>query len=450
MLSRLIWNYRIAMKTQRLSSKELTQIQNKKIRTLIQYAFDSIPFYHARIRSVGKLPSDFQSVSDLKYLPILTRRELTDNVAKGMINPSVKVGNLARTSGTTGQPLVIPYDSRYCDIIMAIRTRRLKFAGGGYLDKMANVSYVGLGASSGDGSQNKSRRFGAARAFGRILFGYDGAYVPVLRQKRVGLGPDNLKEVCLDLLKMKPDILYGRPSYAQRIADALRSEGQEFHVKQLYYNGEVHSSTVRKELEEFYQAELFESYGCKEVGTLGCECREHSGIHLSVDYFAFEFLRDGEPVFSENESGKLIVTGLENRALPIIRYELGDFVKLGSSERCNCGSGLPRISSILGRQDDGLVAGDGTRIPPRAVVEFIDAELGLRQYKVTQLGQSDLLVGLNEKDLAKKEITNALIYYFRKLLCNENLHVEFEPMSEKVLAKRKAVLSKLAFAPKQI
>jgi phenylacetate-CoA ligase len=444
MLSRVIWNYRNAMKTQQLSSEELAQLQNKKIRALIQYAFDKIPFYHNRIRSVGKHPSDFQSLSDLKYLPVLTRRELSENFGNGMINPNVRVGHFAHTSGTSGKPLQIPYDSRYCDILTAIHARRLKFAGGSFLDKIANVSYVGSDPSTGKGAQNKTRRFATARAFGRFLFGYENTYVPVPRQKLVALGADNWKEACRSLLKIKPDILLARPSYARRIANTFRSQGLEFHTKQLYYTAEVHSSAVMRELELFYRAELFESYGCKEVGTLGCECREHSGVHLSVDYFAFEVVRDGEIVSSENESGKVVITSLHNRALPIIRYELGDFVKLGGTEKCKCGSGLPRLCSIQGRQDEGLVASDGSRIPPGPVMEFIEAELGLREYKIVQVGPANILVRLNEKDLAKREIVNAIIDYCKKLLCNEDLRVELESMSDKFDGtKNKPVVSKL-------
>lgn len=429
MLSKIVQYYFEAMRNHRLSSKELARLQDRKTRALIQYAFDAIPFYHDRIRAIGKLPSDFETVSDLKYLPILTRKEIFDNVQKGITNPDAKVGYVRRTSGTTGTPLTIPWAARYCDTMMALRIRRLKDTGVGFFDKAAYVAY--FGTSSGIKSENDKEKSGRLERLYKVFFGYPDVRIPLLRQRTMGLGPNNLNEICHSLLKMRPDLLSTRPSYARRLANTFRNEGLELHVKQLDCGSEFLSNGCRKDLESFYQAQLFEGYGCQELGTLGSECREHSGIHLYSDYFAFETLHDGKAVSSEGELGGIVVTGFHNEAMPLIRYQLGDLVVHGDNERCNCGSSLPRLASIQGRPNDGLVSQDGIKIPPGKIASYIETVLDLRDYQVIQKSSSKLLVRLKEKDLVKKETLEGLTLYSRNLLCNEYLDVEFESWSEK-------------------
>ena len=142
MLPRALWDYRNAMKNHRLSSEELLQLQNKKTRAIINYAYYNIPFYHARVKATGKSPSDFQTVSDLKYIPLLTKGELSEQIGGAMVNPKVKVGHFAGTSGTTGKRLFVPYDKRFCDIVIANRARKLKFSGGDLFDRFAYVTNV--------------------------------------------------------------------------------------------------------------------------------------------------------------------------------------------------------------------------------------------------------------------------------------------------------------------
>lgn len=427
MLARAIWDYGAALRTGRYTPRELSDLQDRKARALVRYAFDSIAFYHDRIRSIGKVPSDFQKLSDLRSIPVLTRGEAHEN-AQRLVNPDVKVGYVRQTSGTTGRPLVVPWATTYCDLMMAVRTRRLKAIGARWLDKAASVFYYGADMST-PGAGNPRPRHQLSRIY-KFVFGYPDVWIPLPRHRKIGAGLGNMKEVASLLLEMRPDILSARPSYARRLGKMLKDDGTELSLRQLYIGSEFTSKATRDELRSAFHAELFEAYGSQELGMMGYECANHQGIHIASDFYAFEVLRGGEPVSAEGEQGEVVFTAFDNPAMPLIRYTLGDVVILGESGRCACGSYLPRISSIEGRSRDGLVTASGLRLPPAGVVSYFETDLGLRDYQVVQKTGGRLLIRLKEADLSCGKTTDAIIDYARRLLGEEHLAVQFESWKE--------------------
>lgn len=100
-----------------------------------------------------------------------------------------------------------------------------------------------------------------------------------------------------------------------------------------------------------FDLELFETYGAVEFGWLAFECNEHCGLHMTTNNMYLEIVdEEGEQV-SAGEQGEIIVTGLYNRAMPLIRYRIGD-LGIPSDEKCPCGRSWPLIKSIEGRIND--------------------------------------------------------------------------------------------------
>jgi phenylacetate-CoA ligase len=62
------------------------------------------------------------------------------------------------------------------------------------------------------------------------------------------------------------------------------------------------------------------------------------------------------------EVGRVVVTPLHNFAMPLVRYDIGDYAEAGGP--CDCGRGLPVLKRILGRVRNVLVTADGKRYWP--------------------------------------------------------------------------------------
>ena len=101
--------FRKLIKNCKLSPNELKELQNRKLRAVIEYAYENVPYYNSIFSSVGLSPKDIRTAEDLKHIPITTKDDLRAAdleriTAKGIDLSSCITTN---TSGTTGKSLTI-------------------------------------------------------------------------------------------------------------------------------------------------------------------------------------------------------------------------------------------------------------------------------------------------------------------------------------------------------
>ena len=149
------------------------------------------------------------------------------------------------------------------------------------------------------------------------------------------------------LERLRPTALVSVPSIIERTLDAALASRSPVpdSIQRVIYIGEGMDDALRKRVRETFGADVFSYYGSSETSALGIECRAHSGIHLFGSRTLFEVERDP----SAPRHGELIVTTLVQRALPLLRYRLGDLVNLRPGS-CACGLDEPRID-VLGRSE---------------------------------------------------------------------------------------------------
>ncbi len=384
MLPRIGWEYAKAARNYRAKPRELREIQDRKFRELVRHCYDSVPYYHAKMKEAGILPSDLRGAGDVGKLPRLTRETASAEYPGGIISKGGRTAKTFKTTGTTGRPLVIHFSAEYCDMRLAMVVRRDRARGVGLWDRCVTVE---TGAAPLLGEVEPSfpsgvlgRSLGVA---GKVVFGSVYPPLATLRQQKALIWPGNLGQVAMDIARAAPDIVHTRPSYARWLGEAIRESGKELSLKMVCCTAEYLSSSCRSDLARLYKSEVFESYGSSEFGGLAFECMEHAGQHLNSDYFIFESVR-GDDAVAPGEGGEILITCLGNKTMPLLRYEQGDVVVIEPEEKCSCGSYLPRLRAIRGRKKDGLVAGDGERVPPNDLVEYLEGGLGLRDFQVVQ------------------------------------------------------------------
>jgi phenylacetate-CoA ligase len=95
-----------------------------------------------------------------------------------------------------------------------------------------------------------------------------------------------------------------------------------------------------------------------------------------------EVLReDGNPC-APGEVGKVVLTDLHSFALPLIRYDVGDFAEVAPASPC--GRGLPAIRRVLGRVRNMLVHADGRKVWPLFPDRRFSEIAPVRQYQIVQ------------------------------------------------------------------
>src|ERR1035438_2479361 len=95
----------------------------------------------------------------------------------------------------------------------------------------------------------------------------------------------------------------------------------------------------RRAIEEAFKTRVFDQYGQAEMQSFWYEC-EAGRMHAHPLAGITEILRpDGTPA-ALGEMGEVVLTGLVNYAMPLVRYRVGDTARF-ATESCSCGRGMP-------------------------------------------------------------------------------------------------------------
>jgi phenylacetate-CoA ligase len=198
------------------------------------------------------------------------------------------------------------------------------------------------------------------------------------------ISDEALARFARELHRRPPSLLFGHAHSVYLFAAFLRQAG----IDTIRPRGIITSAMVlhgwqRRVIEEVFQQPVTNRYGCEEVSLIACECERHQGLHVNADGIYLEVLRDGRPV-PPGEPGKVHVTDLSNRAMPLLRYQVGDVAVL-SNRRCVCGRGLPLLERIEGRVADYVVTPAGQLISGISLTENFALKIpGVAQFQIVQ------------------------------------------------------------------
>jgi len=348
------------------------KIQEKKLRAIVKHAYENVEFYHKKFDSLGIKPDDVQSVKDLKKLPMVTKKEIQVGYPDEIVAKGFNIEKLKKytTSGSTGMPLTVVLDGEAEDFRAAVFGRPFFECGLALRDKMMFIGDVRHFPSNTTWYQK----------MGFMKRAYLSASIPV---------ENNLPLIT----RHKPDAVYGYSSYILLLAHAVKKLGiREVMPCLVFGTAEIMTKQMRDVVKSVFNAEIFDFYGCVETERLAWECSEHVGYHMDMDSTVIEFVKDGEEV-APGESGHIVLTCLYNKAMPLIRYAVGD-VGTPTNEKCPCGRGLPIMKNIVGRTDDLVLRSDGKIVVPINFANIMRKIPGIAQFRVIQESKNIIIVQL--------------------------------------------------------
>lgn len=168
------------------------------------------------------------------------------------------------------------------------------------------------------------------------------------------------------MLKMKPSLILGVPSYVYHVLRTAQDKGADLSfIKKIVLGASRVTIPFKKKLAEMLESmgardvQVFGTYGFTESRAAWAECPSavdvSSGYHLYPDKEIFEIIdpKTGE-VKGEGEDGEIVYTSLDARASVVLRYRTGDFVKGGITyEPCPfCKRTVARLSADITRLSD--------------------------------------------------------------------------------------------------
>ncbi len=400
--------YNAYRESQWWSTERLLADRDERLTVALRHACRHVPFWRDAAGAAG-LDPDSITAADLGALPAVDKSEMRDRLDDFLADDCTAADRIPNhTGGSTGTPFRFFLDRRDVEGRHAIDMRCRNWAGWELGDRTAM-----LWGHLGDVKGRKSLTARLKNALlNRILtlnaYTMSEAAIREYRDRIDGYGPS---------------ILIGYASALAFMAGSLGREGlAPPALKGIISSAETLTDEQRATVESWCTAPLLNRYGSREMGVVAQQCKPDGGFHVNAERLVVEVLGpDGRPC-ADGEQGEIVVTDLENRAMPFIRYRTGDLAVVGGS--CDCGRGLPVLSRIEGRMSDVLQTVDGRYIScpgPRLYSGGID---GIAQMQVIQEKRDALRVKLVPDALWNDERSAELQVHLRGLVGDVNVEIE--------------------------
>lgn len=326
-------------KHETMSVEEMRALQLERLRHIVRYAYDHVPFYKKKYDEAGFDPDSIRTLDDIRRIPFTVKSDLRDNYPYGLISTSKK--NLMRihaSSGTSGKPTVVCYTKKDMKIWTEC-CARLAAAAGVRKSDIVQISF-GYGLFTGAlGMHQGCERLGAA-------------IIPA--------SAGNTERQVMLLKDLQATVLVCTPSYALYIGEMIEKLGydiKDFKLRLGLFGSEASTEEMHREIARKLNIFTNDNYGLSEIigpGVSG-ECSEKCGMHINEDHFYPEVLdpETFEPV-PDGTYGELVLTTLTKEGMPVIRYRTKDITTLDHTP-CKCGRTTVRMAKLRGRTDDMLI-----------------------------------------------------------------------------------------------
>jgi len=349
------------------SRDALEREQWRQLEVVLAHAVDTVPFYARRLTEAGYSPRMPLTPELFACLPLTRRSDLQTSldVMQSMRIPADHGRRLeGYTSGSTGTPLKFFYTelSHFFWGALTLRDHRWR-------------------------ARDFSRKCGVIRA--QIDGGPVAGWGPSV-EVAYATGPGASLNIRADIAEQlrwlereQPAYLLTHPSNLRALAlraldDGIRIPG----LCEARSFGETIEPDLRELCRRAWDVPLTDLYSAEEVGYVALQCPEHEHYHVQSENLLVEILDEQGSPASPGSIGRVVVTTLHNFAMPLIRYELGDYARVGTP--CPCGRGLPVLDRIMGRQRNMVRLPDGTRHWPYFSLSKWGFTLPVRQLQMVQ------------------------------------------------------------------
>lgn len=338
--------------------------QLKGLRNLIAIAYDNAPYYRRKLDSKGLRPSDLNSLEDLKKIPPTSKEDLLRFRDEIQWRVPVEKHFYSETSGSTGKPLVF-YRNAEWDAWHRASVYR------GY-------SWYGVAPWQRNG----------------YLWGYNFSWKRVLKTRVLDMFQNRFRlfsykddEIDEFISKLRAaTYLSGYSSMIYEVAKRINTNKQAWsfpHLKMIKGTSEKIFDKYRDEVKTAFGVPIISEYGAAEAGIIAFECPSGT-MHVNM-----------ETVIVEEVNNEVLVTNLVSKSFPIIRYKLGDYIRLDKTSQCACGMQHEIVLEVLGRV--GKVIYGKTSQYPSLTLYYVFKNLAMEHglilnYQATQSKKGSLVL----------------------------------------------------------
>ena len=366
----LYWRWKL-WRSQYYPPEKLKALQWELLSSMLDHCFENVPYYQEEFARLGLHRSDFRSLDDLPMIPVINKWTLIDNYDEFKASNFHKFNPVeVYTTGSTGTPL-----KYYIDInsnVMELTSQWRHFSWVGYRlgQPFADIRNKIVNPPIGFKWNWKCRSIDVST---------------------LGINSKTIGEYVELFKKYHIKFWRGHPSALHHLCEVLKDSGiNDVKPDLIISSAEPILAYQRRLIESYAGVPVCDNFGLHEHNMLVCQCPQ-GGYHIASEYGIVEILKNnGEPACS-GEEGRIIATGLHNRAIPLLRYEIGDYA-IPSEKTCVCGRTLPLVESLTGRYMERVFTSDGRGISQMRYSLKLGKNIRMTQFVQEKRGEVDLYI----------------------------------------------------------
>jgi len=378
------------------TSQEVLKIANRfsypeeyyrKCETVLELAYQHVPVYKGwkHFDPGVNVPLDERYAA----LPALTKAKMRDgfptglmpdykDLSEGLLNEEIEY---TYTSGTTAEKVVNIWDQNWWDASEAASWKLNRhMAALDYPQKQAK-----LASSLNVGINCEEDLPMSHRILGNTL--YLNEKTSILQWQ-----PRHLKRMVDEMNVYKPAVLEANPSLLARLVwyvtdNALEVFSPAVIVFTFEFTSAIHLAAIRR----VFSSALVSSYGTTETGFVMQQC-EDGLMHQNTSFCRIDY-EPLKPEYGGSELGRIFVTTFDNPWNVVIRFDVGDLVRLHSKGECSCGRKDGMIAeSIEGRVSNATFDTGGGLVTTKRLDDILSGVVALRDYRLEQCDRSRYLL----------------------------------------------------------
>ena len=374
--SQLRGHYAEFLAASRWPAEHLERLHAERLASLLDHAAKVVPFYRDRV-----------SAPELSAFPILRKEDIHEHF-DAMMEPSLLAEYRAekkprgyswvevKTGGSTGTPTTVIHDKDFRDWGRAGRLYSQWMCG-----FPIGTPFFQLWGSMRD--INDAKDSTQKRVLNSLL--------QVHPLNAFLMDDARMAGYLREIGESRIDHLMAYVDAADQLARFQEKSGKPMRpLKSIMACAGTVTDEVREKLSRVLGARVHNKYGSRECADMACECAA-GGFHIYATGIHLEIVDDsGQPV-PVGTTGRILVTLLQNRRFPIIRYEIGDIGAL-SSATCECGSPLPLLERVEGRISEIITAANGAYVSPvyiRHLIGVTHNPGALERFQFVQTGAAE-------------------------------------------------------------
>ena len=404
------------------------EYQNNELKSILVHSVKNVPYYKSLFKTlnIGEEQLLNFTMDDLKKIPFLEKDTFRKEGMISLISKKLEpYCEFYGSSGSTGKPTKTMYSKRMHQKYFAIFET--------YINNWAGIDYmVPRGVIGG----RRIIQDGVSKGpFYRYNYIEKQTYFSAYH-----ISADTVKNYLEGMIKNKVEYMTGYASANYILARFIEEQGLKApQLRAVLTSSEKLTDEMRNTFKRVYGCESFDSYNGVECCNLISEC-EHHKLHIIPDVGIVEVINaDGSPT-QPGEIGELISTGLLNYNQPLIRYRMGDLVKISKDQKCDCGREMVIVDEIIGRIEDTIIGPDG-----RQMVRFHGIFIGIPniiESQVIQYTVKDFKIKLVVSEKLSDEQNNLIRSKMKSQLGEINLDIsEVNEIPKGANGKFKSVIS---------